>query len=320
MPLPGSLSACSASVLCASSLIALMPASKLAPECAALPVISKRMNTPPLRPVTATPGAAARLGVEHRARGAREPLDHRARERRADLLVAGEQRRHRRRRAAEFLERRQHEAVHHQARLHVGDAGAVGAVAFDLERPAGRLALGKDGVAMAHQQDRPVAAGRIVPDGGGDGVAELGVGRDLAGDAVAVEERADVAADRIDAGLVVAAAVGVHQRFQQRQHGVALARQPVEDLLFVFGAVCVMRDPVRGRNLAQARPHESRWPGRSPAMTETPSDLQLFRRFAAIVLGPRRDLRPALGGGDRLAHAQRRIARRCNSASSGRVL
>ena len=71
MPFFGSLSACSASVLCASSLIALMPASKLAPECAALPVISKRMNTPPLRPVTAAPRAAAGLGVEHRARRAR---------------------------------------------------------------------------------------------------------------------------------------------------------------------------------------------------------------------------------------------------------
>ena len=47
-----------------------MPISKLAPECAALPVISKRMNTPPLRPVTAAPGAAAGLGVEHDARRA----------------------------------------------------------------------------------------------------------------------------------------------------------------------------------------------------------------------------------------------------------
>ena len=129
MPLPGSLSACSASVLCASSLIALMPASKLAPECAALPVISKRMNTPPLRPVTATP--APRPGSELNTARARprESLDHLARERRADLLVAGEQRRDRRGCAAELLQRRQHEAIHHQAGLHVGDAGTVGAAA-----------------------------------------------------------------------------------------------------------------------------------------------------------------------------------------------
>ena len=57
MPFFGSLSACSASVLWASSLMALMPASKFTPECAALPVISKRMNMQPLRPVTAAPRA-----------------------------------------------------------------------------------------------------------------------------------------------------------------------------------------------------------------------------------------------------------------------
>ena len=47
MPLSGWLNPCNASVLWASSLIALMPCSKFAPECAALPVMSKRMNTPP---------------------------------------------------------------------------------------------------------------------------------------------------------------------------------------------------------------------------------------------------------------------------------
>ena len=204
MPFFGSLSACSAKVLCASSLIALMPASKFAPECAALPVISKRMNRQPLRPVTAAPMRAAGLGVEADPRRARVLLDHRARERRADLLVAGEQRRHRRRRAAEFLDRGEHEAVHHQAGLHVGDARPIGAVALDLERPARRLAFREHRVAMAHQQDRPVAERRrILADGGGDGVAEFVVRRDLAGDAVLVEKIPDVAADRIDAGLVV---------------------------------------------------------------------------------------------------------------------
>ena len=60
-------------------------------------------------------------------------------------------------------------------------------------------------------------------------------------------------ADRIDTGLVVAAAVGVHQRFQQRQHGAALTRQPVEDRLFVFGGFR-HAGPCAGRNLAQADP------------------------------------------------------------------
>ena len=41
-----------------------------------------------------------------------------------------------------------------------------------------------------------------------------------------------MAANRVDAGLVVAAAVGVHQRLQQRQHGVALAAEPIENFLF----------------------------------------------------------------------------------------
>jgi hypothetical protein len=39
-------------------------------------------------------------------------------------------------------------------------------------------------------------------------------------------------ADRIDAGLVGGPGVGVHQRSQQRQHGVALAAQPIKNLLF----------------------------------------------------------------------------------------
>ena len=42
-------------ILRASSSIAEMPSVKLPPECAALPVISIFMNTPPLRPVTTLP-------------------------------------------------------------------------------------------------------------------------------------------------------------------------------------------------------------------------------------------------------------------------
>ena len=74
--------------------------------------------------------------------------------------------------------------------------------------------------------------GEVLPDGGGDGVAEYLVGRDLGGNAVFIEEFPDMAACRIDTGLVVGAAIGVHERLQQRQHGVALAAEPVEDFLF----------------------------------------------------------------------------------------
>ncbi len=35
--------------------MALIPTEKLLPECAALPTTSKRMNTPPLRPVVIFP-------------------------------------------------------------------------------------------------------------------------------------------------------------------------------------------------------------------------------------------------------------------------
>ena len=55
VPLVRSVSACSAIVLRASSSIAEMPSEKLPPECAALPVISIFMNTPPLRPFTTLP-------------------------------------------------------------------------------------------------------------------------------------------------------------------------------------------------------------------------------------------------------------------------
>jgi hypothetical protein len=195
-----------------------------------LPVIANRMNTPSAGHHRA--GATAGLGVEHRASGARVLLDHRPRERRADLLVTGEQGGHRCAHAAELLDRRQHETVHHQAGLHVGHTRAIGAVAVDPERPAGRLALGKHRVAMPHKQDRTVAA---VADGRADGIAETAIGCHLGGDAIATEERANVAADRIDPGLIVGAAVGVHQGLEQPQHGGALAREPVEDR--AFGAV-----------------------------------------------------------------------------------
>ena len=127
----------------------------------------------------------ARLGVEHRAGAARLGLDDRPAGGRADLLVRGEQPDQRRRRAAELLECREHERIHHQARLHVGDARAVGLAVLDPERAARRLALGKHRVAMAHQHDGGV---RRPADGRAQRVA-IGLVRDrLAGDLVALEE------------------------------------------------------------------------------------------------------------------------------------
>jgi hypothetical protein len=100
-------------ILRASSSIAEMPSVKLPPECAALPVISIFMNTPPLRPVTTLP--VGRPGSElNTARHAALRLDDRAAGGRTDLLVGGEQPNQWRRRAAEFLEGREHEGIHHQ--------------------------------------------------------------------------------------------------------------------------------------------------------------------------------------------------------------
>ena len=97
------------------------------------------------------------LGVEHRAGAARRGLDHRARGGRGDLLVRGEEADQRARRAADAGERLEHEGVHHQARLHVGDAGAVGPIVLDPERPLRGGALREHRVAMAEQQDVRVA-------------------------------------------------------------------------------------------------------------------------------------------------------------------
>ena len=147
-------------ILRASSSIALMPSAKLPPECAALPGLIC-MNTPPLRPVTTLP--LGRPGSElNTARARRASASMIGRQAgRADLLVGGEQPDQRRRRAAELLERREHEGVHHQPGLHVGDARPIGRAVLDLERPARRLALREHRVAMAHQQNRPLVAARL---------------------------------------------------------------------------------------------------------------------------------------------------------------
>jgi hypothetical protein len=174
------------------------------------------------------------LGVEHRAGAARLRLDQRAGERRADLLVAREEANERRRRAAEFRERGEHERVHHEARLHVGHARPIGACALGTERPARDLALRKYRVAMSHQQDGGV---RARADARAKRIAETRIRDDLGSNAVALEKFSQSCADRIDAVLVVAAAVGVHELFEQRQHGRPLRGKPLENAAFLRGHV-----------------------------------------------------------------------------------
>ena len=177
------------------------------------------MNTPPLRPVTTLPDTRPGSRVEHHAGAARLGLDHRAAFGAADLLVAGEQADQRRRRAAELREGGEHEAVHHQPRLHVGDARAIGDAVADGERPARHLAIGKDRVAMAHQHD--VAAGvalRPVPrHRGAQAVAMLLLRTTSTGMSCAAMKRCTTAPTASMPGLVVAAAVDVHHLAQQRR-------------------------------------------------------------------------------------------------------
>src|SRR6266478_1392635 len=78
---------------------------------------------------------------------------------------------------------------------------------------------------MAHQQNGGVGA---LPDGGADRVAEPLVGNRLVADTVVVEESANSVSDRIDSGLVVTAAVGVHHLFEQTEHGGSLLGEPIE--------------------------------------------------------------------------------------------
>src|SRR6185437_4123261 len=101
----------------------------------------------------------------------------------------------------------------------VGHTWAVAARAVAPERTPPRLAVRKDGVAVAHQQDIALAARS---DGGANGVAEFFVGNDLVADAMPLEKGADRLPRLIDAGLVVGVAVDVDELRQERLHGVFL--------------------------------------------------------------------------------------------------
>ena len=113
----------------------------------------------------------------------------------------------------------------------------MGEAVTDSEGPARRLAVGKHGVAMAHQNDvaaeiglaagaRLVAAGR---DTCPQAIAVLRLSDGFNRDAVSGKEPTQCLADRIDAGLVVAAAVDLDDLAQQRDHGILLRGQPRSD-------------------------------------------------------------------------------------------
>ena len=220
--------ACSATILCASSPMALTPCSKLPPEWAALPATSIFMKTPPLRPVTTLP--EGRPGSELSTARAlpRRLLDDRPAGGRADLLVRGDEPDERRRRAAELVVGRKHESVHHEPGLHVADARAIGAPVLDPERAPARLPLREHGVAVAHEHDRLVrSAGRA--DMGLDGIAEALVRHHRRLDAVLGEKAAEALADRVHARLVIGAGIDVHDLLEKGEHRVALAREPGGD-------------------------------------------------------------------------------------------
>jgi hypothetical protein len=172
--------------------------------------------------------------TENKSRLAGMRFDDGAAFRAADLLVAGEQPDQRPGRAAMPAEGSQDEQVHHQPGLHVRDARPIGAGALDAERTARRLALRKDGIAMAHQQN--VALG--VPGSGPrlvglqprrQAVAEGDARRGFHRQPLARAELAHNGTDCIDAILVVGAAIGVHHALQQSEHRVLLRRQPGGD-------------------------------------------------------------------------------------------
>ena len=98
MPRSRSVSACSAWILRASSSMALMPVGEVAAGMRSLAVDADGHEHAALAPGHHVAGNAPRFAVEHHAGAPRLILDDRAAFRAADLLVAGEQPDHRRRR------------------------------------------------------------------------------------------------------------------------------------------------------------------------------------------------------------------------------
>jgi hypothetical protein len=142
-----------------------------------------------------------------------ERLDVRGRRGRAHFLVGvGDEHEPLERHAAAFgddrLDRVQ---AGQQPRLHVRDAGPVGDVVVDAERALGDGPGVEHGVHVA-DEDRPRAAGLAVERADDRRREPAGrVGPRLDGGAKLGQERRDPAADLVDAGRSVAAAVDVHE-------------------------------------------------------------------------------------------------------------
>src|SRR4051812_40596084 len=174
-------------------------------------------------------GRAARLGIEHGARGAPFALDHRPRGGRADLLVRGDQQLDRVRVAAEFVERGCDEYVHDDAGLHVRNTRTIGALVLNRERTPRGLAFAEHGVAMSHQQHRLLVAAGLCHLGV-DRIAESAVAFAPERNAMLGKMPLEPRPDRIDAFLVIGSGIDVHDIAQQVDHRLPLRRQPVRDL------------------------------------------------------------------------------------------
>ena len=97
-----------------------------------------------------------------------------------------------------------------------------------IERTPAGLARGKYGVAMTEQQHRRVrGSARYVVNLRPDRVAEAVVADDRRRDVVRRQKCAQPRPDRVDSGLVVAAAVDVDKRAHEVEHGVPLGREPI---------------------------------------------------------------------------------------------
>lgn len=136
--------------------------------------------------------------------------------------------------AAEFVEGSRHEDVHHDAGLHVGNAGPVGALVLDRERALAGLALAEHGVAMPHQQHRLLVTARL-GHFGMDGIAKRAVALAPVRNAVLGKVPLEPRTNRIDALLVVRPGIDVHDVAQQIDHRLPLRRQPIRNLSLRHG-------------------------------------------------------------------------------------
>jgi hypothetical protein len=106
--------------------------------------------------------------------------------------------------------------------------GPGGLIAIDAKWPLGHGAVGEDSVAVAHQHDRPVAAART-GDTRRHAIAKNLVRKGFASDPRRIEPGPQPIADGIDAALVVAAGIDVHEFGQQRDHRLMLPSEMFDD-------------------------------------------------------------------------------------------